>query len=82
MKALLIVRRISKKKSETDYDVKKVPIAAVSQAAERVVIDFTLLIQISCGYHLLFARENDLCKSCLKSPSQIRAFALSSLKKK
>ncbi len=44
------------------------------------MIDFTLSVQVSHGYQLLFARENDSCESCLKSSSQICTFAMLSLK--
>ncbi len=39
------------------------------------VIDFTLSIQVSCGYHLLLARENGSHERCSKSPSQIWTLA-------
>ncbi len=59
---------VQKKKSETASDVKKVPTAAVGKACR--VINFTLSIQVSRGYHL-FASDNDSRESCSKSPSQI-----------
>ncbi len=47
------------------------------------MIDFTLSLQCLCGFiTLLFVRKNDSCESCLKSPSQIWTYVMSSQKKK
>ncbi len=46
------------------------------------VINLTLSIQVSRGYHLLLGRKNDSRESCSKSPSQSGTFMMLSPEKK
>ncbi len=76
------LQRVSKKKWDWLWCEKSNHSSSNPSSRMCWVIDYTLLIQVSLDCPLLFAMENNLCESCLKSSSQIWTFTMSSPEKK
>ncbi len=70
------IQRVSKKKWNWLWCEKSTHSSSKPSSRACTVINFTLSIQVSHCYPLSFAKENDLCESCSKSPSLIWTYTM------